>query len=131
MKTLAMLAAFTTIAATGLTATAYAAEQSNFPDYVAFDRGNQLLDECNPASGYNSFASGMCIGYVTATVDTLSFIPGMGFCLPLASTKGQIRDVVLKYLQDHPADRHSVAASLVTVALWESFPCPTKPKATS
>lgn len=115
LTALAAIAGFTTIAAAGLAATAHAT-----------DSGNDLFAKC---ADTNSFYNGYCLGYVVAAVD--AWDADIGICLPDGVTKGQIKDVVIKYLVDHPDRRHYVAASNVNAALWTAFPCPTKPKVTS
>ena len=36
---------------------------------------------------------------------------------------GQIKKIVVKYLNDNPENLHNTASSLVQVALFEAFPC--------
>ena len=48
------------------------------------------------------------------------------FCPDPSMENGQIVDVVVKYLKDHPENRHSDAAILVAVALMKTFPCSAK-----
>lgn len=38
----------------------------------------------------------------------------------------QLGDVALNYINDHPEQRHSSAASLAATALAAAFPCPKK-----
>ncbi len=38
-------------------------------------------------------------------------------------TNGQVRDVVVKYLKDHPEERHFLASILAVKALSKAFPC--------
>jgi Rap1a immunity proteins len=44
-------------------------------------------------------------------------------CEPPGVTAGQVKDVVVRYLEKHPESRHAVGASLVLAALYEAFPC--------
>jgi hypothetical protein len=37
---------------------------------------------------------------------------------------GQAMRVVLRYLQEHPAELHRRAHVLIVEALWGAFPCP-------
>jgi Rap1a immunity proteins len=68
------------------------------------------------------FEAGMFIGYVNRVFDVgngqQSYAP---FCVPYDS-KGQIYDIVAKFLREHPKERGD-AASLVNSALTEAFPC--------
>jgi hypothetical protein len=93
-----------------------------------FDSGNDLLDDCSAKSGDNPVKAGACLGYVTGVADVLgggTVIDGIRACFVTATT-GQLKDVVLRYLNEHPETRHLVAASLVARALSEAFPCPKK-----
>ncbi len=47
-------------------------------------------------------------------------------CIPENVTNGQVSDVVIKYLRDHPEERHILAAILVVKAMAEAFPCKSK-----
>ena len=44
---------------------------------------------------------------------------------PPQAPEGQVGDVVIKYLTDHPEQRRHAAAALVFSALKGAFPCPT------
>jgi len=41
---------------------------------------------------------------------------------PLNVTAGQVRDVAIKYLREHPERRHEPASSLLIEAFQEAFP---------
>lgn len=45
------------------------------------------------------------------------------FCTPEEVTTEQLRDVVSKYLNDHPEELHFRAEPLVVSALAKAFPC--------
>ena len=45
------------------------------------------------------------------------------FCIPNGVKQLQVIDVVKQWIDQHPALRHYTAASPVTEALKESFPC--------
>ena len=48
-----------------------------------------------------------------------------GTCVPEARVAlGQLTDVVIKYLRDHPEERHLHGAVLVITAVSDAFPCP-------
>lgn len=94
--------------------------------HAGFDTGNRLHEDCRAA---NYFNRGYCGGYVTGIVDTIEslqargVLPADALCIPEESTKGQLVDVVKKYLDDHPERRHLEAGSLVPEALNSAFPC--------
>lgn len=105
--------------------------------------GNTLLEACSapPEQGL----SGFCIGYILgawegmnwgnfrvwmdakpdATTDeinsTVQF--SLNTCVPSEVQNEQIKDVVVQYLNEHPAIRHGGARSQVNLALTAAFPC--------
>jgi len=63
-------------------------------------------------------------GYVIGVADTYKALgASLVVCLPRNATEGQVGDVVLKYLDDHPEERHHKAATLALTALTLAFPC--------
>jgi Ssp1 endopeptidase immunity protein Rap1a len=87
-----------------------------------FYSGNELFETCkrNPAA---------CLGYISGSFDALAgsggTLNGWRTCPPQAAlTNVQIRDVVMKYLTEHPEYRHLSAAALIARALSSAFPCP-------
>ena len=66
-------------------------------------------------------------GFVLGVADTLRGFgdsrTGLQFCLPSEATRGQVIDLVLAYLRDHPELRHYTAWSLTAAALSLAFPC--------
>ena len=90
--------------------------------------GNSLLEYCGSK---NVGEYGVCVGYITGvgdieTMDGAAFPDRQRFCTPDNATNGQIIDIVVKYLKDHPAARHLLGAILVVNALTEAFPCSSK-----
>lgn len=91
------------------------------PAHAGFDSGNRLYEDCR-ASNY--FNRGYCGGYVIGVVDAVERSgSGPRICVPEGATKGQLADVVLKYLEDHPERRNRDAGELVPEALHAAFPC--------
>ena len=45
------------------------------------------------------------------------------FCLPARTQPDHVLDVVIRYLEAHPEKRRFTGSSLVSVALWEAYPC--------
>jgi hypothetical protein len=97
------------------------AQGQGFYDGNQLKRGLDLLNSVGLAerSTDDRLAAHMSFGYVLGAADASVGLA----CLPANVTQGQITDIVLKYLGDHPDRRHYRAASLVREALLESFPC--------
>jgi Rap1a immunity proteins len=87
-----------------------------------FRSGNDLLRECE-AKGTSGYS--LCLGYIMGVDDTMRHIPIYGFseCSSSEVTAGQIKDIVVQYLYNHPATRHTSASGIVVMAISESFPC--------
>ena len=83
-------------------------------DYQAFENGNALYKHCEARDSF-------CADYLEGVADTLISVD-IG-CVPAGVTAGQMRDVITKYLNNHPETRRYVAASLVYLALDEAFGC--------
>jgi hypothetical protein len=94
-----------------------------------FYDGNKLFDVCTANRADSTYDSkwGECVGYVTAIADLLLYggVPALGWnaCVPAGATIGQIRDVVIQYLYQHPEMRHQTAIGMTAVALRTAFPC--------
>jgi hypothetical protein len=86
--------------------------------------GNQILQTCENTSGYNQ---GFCLGYLMGVVDSLVNGAAPVMCTNDFVTLGQMRDIVLKFLSDHPESRHCGAIDITYVSLRNLFPCPGKP----
>jgi len=84
--------------------------------------GNELYDSC---TSDNLFKAASCLNYVIGALDGNPSIK-----TPASATRGQVRDVVVKYLKDHPADRDLPAGFLVYLAVRDAWPT-LQPKATS
>lgn len=104
--------------------------------------GNDVFEEC---ISENQAKHGFCIGYITGlyegqywggllatktigaemdATDFNSFANRMfQHCVPPDATNQQLRDVVVKYLVDNPANRHKSARYLVWEAYQNAFPC--------
>lgn len=88
-----------------------------------FLTGNKLYSECTSSDNLDQMH---CLGYQNGIADVLSGhdrVNGFQACLPGNGTVGQVMDVVVKSLRDHPEDRHLAAAVLVAAALAAAFPC--------
>ena len=85
------------------------------------DSGIEFLPRCR--DGAPDFMQGFCIGIIETVA---MYEEAMGrICLPLA-TRGQMRAVVVKYLENHPERLHEDIHLLAAQALQTAWPC--KPK---
>lgn len=106
--------------------------------------GNMLLDACTAPNDLAK--AGFCTGYVLALNEGLRFGVAyaaitagiqpenasdlnqfsegiLRYCLFGTVEIGQMSDVIVKYLQEHPETRHETARYLSLTALQEAFPC--------
>lgn len=124
MKAALSVIGFCTLLVLGLSSTGKAA---------SFESGNKLLEKCK---GENNIDFGICVGYITAVSDEIAFeekryavvngkpIAMLRACVRNGVTAGQLRDIVVKYLTEHPEIRDYSAEGPVGVALASAFPCP-------
>ena len=87
--------------------------------------GNKLLDLCRRDEGLCvSYVVGVTDGQLSAVVATSRTRP---YCIPLNSTSQQVKDVVVKFLNDHPEERHLLGSTVVAEALSQVWPsCPVR-----
>ena len=102
-----------------------------------FYDGKMLLQDCQGGDDRQetqNFAGlsqwGTCVGYIAAVVDTMSnaFLTGrsvnsQSLCVSEHVQLSQLKDIVRRWLMDHPEKRQSAASLLVFQALKEKFPC--------
>ncbi len=90
-----------------------------------FLTGNGLLDTCRDNEHWPLT---VCLAFIHGTASAvqgalyLAKAPAR-FCAPAGVTMGQDRDVVVRWLEKNPAQRHGDAAPLVIAALQDAFPC--------
>jgi hypothetical protein len=82
-----------------------------------FDTGNELYERCLAALPSPRLT---CMASASAFMDMMETL---GYTCPSGLTKGQVTDVLLKYLKDHPESRHKSAASLALEAYSTAFGC--------
>jgi len=92
---------------------------------AAFLDGRQLLEYC---TGGGKQGAKVCEGYVAGVVDSRLELHDREmlekkFCLPVNVDLGQVVQVVVNYLFDHPDELEYTANSTVYVALQGAFPC--------
>ena len=93
--------------------------------------GNSLFEDC--IAEISIFTDMFCLGFVVGVISaytgpyvSLLSAPTTLFCLPENVSHGQAKDIVKKYMTDHPDRRHFPGESLVFGAIVEAFPCPPK-----
>lgn len=87
-----------------------------------FYSGNQLLDYCTHK---DTRPEHFCLGFIAGISDaiiayTSSEVPT---CIPDGATPNQIKDIVVRFLEEEPGTRDRAAVSLILVALAVEFPC--------
>lgn len=105
--------------------------------------GNELLYQCEIASRlespvqsqnkarvneYEQLQNGLCIGLIQGVHQTMtnyaSFLPKeQRICVPEGTTNGDMMNLVIKYLKDHPAWLKNSETPLVMAAYLHNFPC--------
>jgi Ssp1 endopeptidase immunity protein Rap1a len=102
--------------------------------------GRELMSLCQHFESVERSAStndGFCLGFINGvaeawketqlmdikTNDSKMVPPNLKFCLLKPYFPHELIYVVKKYLQDHPAELHLDATSLVISALHDTFPC--------
>ena len=110
------------------------APPSAHADYIT---GNDLYRYCKPAQtdAAKDLKETYCVAYITGVHDgaeasgsLLTYMaerdePFRLMCVPQGVEAGQLRDIVVQYLEDHPADRNLGAGLIVMSALLEAYPC--------
>jgi hypothetical protein len=92
---------------------------------VSTTTGNDLLESCESKG---NLEHAFCLGYIIGVtdvegMDSAVFPERRRSCVAENVSNGQVRDVVVKYLKDHPEERHLQAAILVVKAMGQAFPC--------
>ena len=94
------------------------------PAAAFWQNGNQLQDQCQKPKPVFAF------GYIWGLLDGQELAEQGGatrqFCLPDDLTGTQLFDVVCRFVEAHPNQRHVPASYLATAALKEAWPCPQK-----
>ena len=84
-----------------------------------------LLDpkDCQDLLSY--YVMGWRTGYITAQLEAgrQGFFKWDDICIPDKATHGQLADVLVKYLQDHPKSGHETMVNLTLASFIRSFPC--------
>jgi hypothetical protein len=109
-----------------LLSSAIIASPTHSKEVVVSDiHGNDLLRLCNSHDGTSEaeFCSGFLIGIRDGVVlaTELRSVKRI-FEMPLEVKQEQLKDVVVKYLKEHPEEHHKPAGMLVIFALSHAFP---------
>jgi hypothetical protein len=94
------------------------------PASAQFYTGNDLYAVCIATQSEEAFNTkwGECLGYIIGIADAHIFAAPRN-CPNSQVTRGQARDVVIRYLQLNPGIRHLSAETLASAALAQAFPC--------
>lgn len=89
----------------------------------AYFSGNSLLSKCTSDTEVLT-----CYGYLMAAVDMYETWENWGdmeeqMCVPPNVTAGQLKLIILKYMEKAPEELHKTAGSFVINALITAFPC--------
>jgi len=87
------------------------------PAHAEFMDGDKLLATCKSSV---PIEIADCFGYTTGVFDALS---NALICSPDGITRGQVRDIVVAYLQSKPEERHKTADVLIGNVLSALWPC--------
>ena len=88
-------------------------------------QGTELLRSCNMPFGANGFQ--FCEAFIEGVRDGVVLATELRDAKPIIETPAeakqeQLKDAVLKYLNEHPEEQHKPAAVLVVAALSQAFP---------
>jgi hypothetical protein len=101
---------------------------------VKYTDGYALIKECSivtPKNVDEKLDLVRCRGYIRGAADTLILWQHlqpdtMPTCVPSEVRGDAMADVVLKYLHEHPEDRHLGGSVIVAYAAAATWPCPKK-----
>lgn len=98
------------------------------PSRADFMDGNSLNEWCTAKEGDANYfqKNASCRAYVIGVVDDFTLEMDLAKkpkCIPGNSTRGQVADVVTKYLRDNPDTRHISAPILIRMAMVGAFGC--------
>lgn len=95
---------------------------------VTFKSGEWLLTKCRSGQQQDQTT---CMGFVMGMTDAVTVAAAYGgacgtfrVCRPAQVADEQVRDVIVRYLEAHPAERNSTSAvALAARALAAVWPC--------
>ncbi len=100
------------------------------PAPIGYMTAGQLADKCNQSE---AGSVDYCFAYIAAANDTARayeiWLGQREFCAPQAIPQSDLRKAFLAYVAAYPDTRNGQAASVIVVALKETFPCGEAPAA--
>jgi|SRR5215469_3463112 len=99
------------------------------PAHAGFFSGNDLLKNCTSSIPQEQ---SWCLGYVSGATDALQSVRAMMFghedlCPQYGTEVSQVKDAVVLYLQNHPAERTLGGDTIVIEAISTNWKCNTLP----
>ena len=97
-----------------------------FPQWVD---GDDLHRVCSSKEVAHIFKPGVCSGYLMAAIDLAEGLHAQQvlaaplFCMPAEVTMPEIEELVMTYIEVHPARKEATGSMLVLEALQEKYPC--------
>jgi hypothetical protein len=90
----------------------------------SFFSGNEVYGWCR-----DNARKSLCTSFIGGATDMivayqLANRTPRTLCIPHQANLGQVVDVVVAWLERHPAERHQQAASIVALSLHEVWQCP-------
>jgi Rap1a immunity proteins len=85
--------------------------------------GDKLYSACQSWSDKDQ---GVCLGYIMGIADALSSpngLLGRSACPSKGVKVGELQDIMMKFLDNHETKRQFAAATVLTEAFAERFPC--------
>jgi hypothetical protein len=95
------------------------------PARAYFLDGDELLNHCSINVADDRFDPTICVSYIMGAYDGFMFqrlVRNQPRCTPATLTGGQLRQVVIDYLQDNPDNRSMDASALVWNAIIAEWP---------
>lgn len=95
------------------------------PAGAYFLDGDELMNHCSANIPDERFDPAICVTYIMGAYDAYMFqrlVRNQPRCTPRALTAGQLREVVVDYLQDNPDNRGMDASALVWNAIIAEWP---------
>ncbi len=100
--------------------------------------GNALYRHCTVTPDQPTYyaSDARCSAYIIGSYDAIVTAedlftelgnlerPFRFVCLPTSVEAGQLRDIVVAYLRDRPADRNQAASLIVLSAIMDAYDCP-------
>ncbi|HEY6817584.1 MAG TPA: Rap1a/Tai family immunity protein [Croceibacterium sp.] len=95
------------------------------PAHAYFLDGDELMNHCSATIADERFDPAVCVTYIMGAYDGFMFqrlARNQPRCTPRTLTAGQLREVVIEYLQANPDNRAMDASALVWNAIIAKWP---------